>query len=333
MELGTFAATVAYQHHMTMGTKSELLPNAAHAVASKHWVVSSAVVAAAALLSAVQIWARQALDVDLSGASSLLWLLATNLIAWAPWVPLGLVTAHVSRVGRRKSRRHLWTQVAMSQAVVWSFLVYLSAFRAVFLPEIAAPYLAQGWLQLVAREASEFYGTCLVLYAGIAVWAAAAPATAEGARPGEDLERSEANRPTATACHIEVRSVSRTRWIPVREIEWLEAAGNYVRLHTTGGSLLHRDSLKSLVGQLEGEGFVRVHRSSAVRLDRVQTLEPLSRGDGDLTLQNGDTLRVSRRYRDDLLQALRVHGLRAAAPDQRADSHSSRRESRSAHGA
>ena len=88
------------------------------------------------------------------------------------------------------------------------------------------------------------------------------------------------------------------------EIDWIEAAGDYVRLHAGTTSFLHREPLGHIVERLEPSGFVRVHRSCAVRLDRVRTLE--AGRDGDLTalLRDGVRVPVSRRYWADLTDRL-----------------------------
>ena len=88
------------------------------------------------------------------------------------------------------------------------------------------------------------------------------------------------------------------------EIDWIEAAGDYVRLHSGTASFLHREPLGQIVERLLPSGFVRVHRSVAVRLDRIRTLE--ARRDGDLAavLRDGVRVPVSRRYWADLTDRL-----------------------------
>jgi two-component system LytT family response regulator len=72
--------------------------------------------------------------------------------------------------------------------------------------------------------------------------------------------------------------------------------------------VLVRESLRSLVDELAGAGFVRVHRSAVVRLSAIRVMEPLSSGDQRLALTNGTTLRVSRTYRTALVKALSGRG-------------------------
>lgn len=84
--------------------------------------------------------------------------------------------------------------------------------------------------------------------------------------------------------------------IAPQTIDWAEAAGNYVAIHWQGRQLLHRATLARLEQQL-GPGFARIHRSRLVRRAAISAIETLSSGDFTVTLDNGDTLRGSRRYR------------------------------------
>ncbi len=89
--------------------------------------------------------------------------------------------------------------------------------------------------------------------------------------------------------------------VPLSEIECVEAADNYVELHTSGKSWLDRITLAAFLAHPAASGFLRVHRSHAVNLDRVMRIEPIAKGDAELTLTSGRKVRVSRRYRDALL--------------------------------
>ena len=99
---------------------------------------------------------------------------------------------------------------------------------------------------------------------------------------------------------IEVRDGSRTRWLEPDEVEWAQAAGNYVELNGAFGTLLHRRTLAALEAELAGHGFVRVHRSRLVRADAVRAVETRQSGDFDLLLASGARIAGSRRFRDRL---------------------------------
>ncbi len=86
--------------------------------------------------------------------------------------------------------------------------------------------------------------------------------------------------------------------VSVSDIEYIEAAGNYVRLHWEGRHQLFRESIGALEERLDPGQFARVHRSVIVNLDRVERLEPNAFGDYRVTLRNGAIVPLSRRYRD-----------------------------------
>lgn len=99
---------------------------------------------------------------------------------------------------------------------------------------------------------------------------------------------------------IQVRDGSRTRWLAPGEIDWAQAAGNYVELRGAFGSVLDRRTLAALADELAPHGFARIHRSRIVRASAICTLDSKPSGDFDVTLANGDTVGGSRRYRSNL---------------------------------
>lgn len=92
--------------------------------------------------------------------------------------------------------------------------------------------------------------------------------------------------------------------IDVDAIDWLEADDNYVRVHTGGRIYLLRRTLHDLLAQLGDDRFGRIHRSAAVHLGRIESLSPLFKGDYEIRLRGGRTLRLSRRYREALFSRL-----------------------------
>lgn len=96
---------------------------------------------------------------------------------------------------------------------------------------------------------------------------------------------------------LEVRDGNRTTWLAPADILWAEAAGNYVELHTSNGSLLHRTTLAALERELAPQGFVRIHRSRLVRRAAVRSIETNPSGDFETLLDDGVRVGGSRRYR------------------------------------
>jgi DNA-binding LytR/AlgR family response regulator len=87
--------------------------------------------------------------------------------------------------------------------------------------------------------------------------------------------------------------------IDLSELDWVKAEAEYVRLHVASGSFLLRGSISSLAERLSGEGFVQIHRSIIVNLDRLRSLIS-NRGGLKIVLASGMTLPVGRKYQKTL---------------------------------
>lgn len=83
-------------------------------------------------------------------------------------------------------------------------------------------------------------------------------------------------------------------------IDWLEADDNYVHVHAGSRVYLLRRTLQDLLAQLGERHFARIHKSAAVNIASIASLAPLFKGDHELRLRTGHTLRLSRRYKDAL---------------------------------
>ena len=70
------------------------------------------------------------------------------------------------------------------------------------------------------------------------------------------------------------------------EIDWIEAAGNYVRLHVGPTSHLLRETMNAIEGRLDPEKFFRIHRSRIVNMERIQEMQPWLNGEYAVVLQN-----------------------------------------------
>lgn len=116
----------------------------------------------------------------------------------------------------------------------------------------------------------------------------------------EDLE-SRKERPT----RLVIRTAGRITFHRVDEIDWIEAADNYVRVHVGKEAHLMRETLQSLEKRLDPEQFLRIHRSHVVNLERIRELRPIFHGDYLVKLTNGTELTLSRNYREKLLEPLR----------------------------
>jgi two-component system LytT family response regulator len=94
-----------------------------------------------------------------------------------------------------------------------------------------------------------------------------------------------------------VRDGERLIMVPVEEVDFVGSEGNYVRLHAGNRAYLLRETMGRLDAGLDPECFVRIHRSTIVRVDRIRELLPSPRGKLALKLRDGKRLEVSRRYR------------------------------------
>jgi len=97
---------------------------------------------------------------------------------------------------------------------------------------------------------------------------------------------------------ILVRSSGRVHFIRTDEIDWCEAAGNYIRLHVGEQAHLLRETMNALEASLDPHRFARIHRSTIVNLDRIQEMRSSANGESILLLRTGETLTLSRGYRE-----------------------------------
>jgi len=103
---------------------------------------------------------------------------------------------------------------------------------------------------------------------------------------------------------LTVRTDDRVHLVPVRDVDWFEGAGNYVRLHVGTKDLRIRLSLTALLARLDPAQFVRVHRSTIVNVERIREVQPWFGGDYLIILTGGQQLRVSRTYAPQLLRPM-----------------------------
>lgn len=132
------------------------------------------------------------------------------------------------------------------------------------------------------------------------------PATVEDvARALDRVRRALGTRGAyqAKPSHLEIRDGGRTSFVPLAEIDRVDAAGHYLCVHALGKVHLLRTPIAELIERL-GPDFVRVHRSTLVRLDRVVAIADRRNGDGDVSLAGGAVVALSRTFRADLEQRL-----------------------------
>jgi hypothetical protein len=92
----------------------------------------------------------------------------------------------------------------------------------------------------------------------------------------------------------------REQVVTIDKVQWIEADGNYVKLHTVQGTFRPRMTLASLESRLDPGRFVRIHRSHLVSVGAVKEVQPWFHGDFRVILESGETLPLSRRFRERL---------------------------------
>jgi two-component system LytT family response regulator len=97
---------------------------------------------------------------------------------------------------------------------------------------------------------------------------------------------------------LAVKTEGRVLLIKVEDIDWIEAADNYVNVHAGSESHLHRETLTALEAKLPSNQFLRISRSTLVNVGRIKELQPMFHGDYVVILRDGAKLSLSRSYRE-----------------------------------
>ncbi|HEV3050981.1 MAG TPA: LytTR family DNA-binding domain-containing protein [Longimicrobium sp.] len=128
---------------------------------------------------------------------------------------------------------------------------------------------------------------------------------------GRPLSAAELQRAVADAVRtpaylerLAVRVGRRIVVVRAEEVRWIEAEGNYARIHAGGKHYLLRQTLNALEVSLNPQKFVRVHRSAIVGVDHVREVHPLARGSYDLVLEGGEVVTTGQSYRERLQRVI-----------------------------
>jgi two-component system LytT family response regulator len=133
------------------------------------------------------------------------------------------------------------------------------------------------------------------------------------ARVRERMERGESDDGRVTGLlaamagprtHLVVKTGTHSVLLPVARIEWLEAEGDYVRIHAGTEVYLTRQTMNRIEAQLAAARFVRVHRSTIVNVAFIKEIHSLPGGDNAITLRDQTQVTLSRGYRERLESAL-----------------------------
>ncbi|MEM6797630.1 MAG: LytTR family DNA-binding domain-containing protein, partial [Acidobacteriota bacterium] len=95
-----------------------------------------------------------------------------------------------------------------------------------------------------------------------------------------------------------IKSSGRVVFLKVDDIDWVDAAGNYVKLHAGAENHLLRETMSRLEDRLDPSKFIRIHRSTIVNIERIKELQQQFHGDYLVVLKGGQRLTLSRSYRE-----------------------------------
>jgi len=260
-------------------------------------VALAALGAASALFAAHHVAAHA----QAAGPPGVLHVLFTAVAQWAPWLAAAPVVVHlVRRHGRRALHGGRDAARLAAAGVGVSFgTTSLEYWIRRLSPTDAAIAPAATWPLFVGTGLA----FALAVFAFLAIVAllvelGAAPGAARRARrpEAEPEPLPSVAGPAEVAC-LQVDVSGRIRFLSPDDIDWIEAAGNYVVLHAGREAHVYSSSLRALESRLDRRRFVRVHRSAVVNVTRVLDMAPWSGGDYRLTLKDGTVLRLSRTYR------------------------------------
>lgn len=113
------------------------------------------------------------------------------------------------------------------------------------------------------------------------------------------------NDPLAADERLAIRDGAEVKLIPHEDIDWVDAAGDYMCVHASGDTHIMRCTMKELQERLAAGPFARIHRSTVVNLRKVLAVTALPKGESELTLAGSVRLKVSRNYNAEVAQLKR----------------------------
>lgn len=99
---------------------------------------------------------------------------------------------------------------------------------------------------------------------------------------------------------LTVKDSDKIALLETKSIQWLEAAGDYVCIHSQGNARLIRSTLKAIESDLGGSQFQRIHRSTIINMEHLSEIAPAQKGEAIVQMSDGTRLKVSRKYGSDL---------------------------------
>jgi two-component system LytT family response regulator len=203
-------------------------------------------------------------------------------------MPILLFLTRRFALGGTRRWRHVFIHLGASAAMAFGLIAVSCVLAAWFLAGQYWPTMAALRDQLVGNWLLLTYAL-LALTGVLHVVAAFQPI----------VERSGTAQPRHRT-HISVKTRGGVKLIALSSVDWIEAQGNYLALHVGVSSHLVRETAAKFEAQLDMSGFVRIHRSAIIAVDRIASVQRLGKGDAQVTLTTGQAIRASRRYREAL---------------------------------
>jgi len=224
----------------------------------------------------------------------------TSMLAMALLLPL--ILAFDRRFPLRFStlRRSLPAHLLATGAYTLAHVLAMTLMRRAAYALAGLPYDVGPWSDALAYEYlkdARAYGGMLAtiyLYRFILLRLQGEASLLVAPDEGEPVESIE--RPQ----RLLVKKLGKEFLIHLKDVEWMEAAGNYVNLHVAKRAYPLRETMTNLALRIDPERFIRVHRSFMVNLDHIAEIEPLEAGDARIRLKDGTRIPFSRRCRSAL---------------------------------
>ena len=112
------------------------------------------------------------------------------------------------------------------------------------------------------------------------------------------------NRASKFPDRLVVKTAGRVVFLKIDDIDWVDAAGNYVKIHLANESHMLRETMGRLEERLDPSKFLRIHRSTIVNIERIKELQQQFHGDYLVVLKGGQRLTLSRSYREKIQELL-----------------------------
>lgn len=220
---------------------------------------------------------------------------------WVIVAPFLLGAARKARRATKDSR--LRALVAHgSLATAWILIPNL----LMRLPEVVRGETTASVLADAVRGVVEYGPAAAAAYVGlvaIGLQARGHPATVKQKASAPSSEPSTSGRSADGRGHLAIRDGVRIHMVNRSDVRWVEADGDHVHIHTAEKTYRTRATLAAYEGELESDGFLRIHRSALVHPRAIREIQPYYRGDYVAILHDGSEIRIPR-TRDDVVEAL-----------------------------